>query len=137
TGTREGGFDLSVPPAAVCRMKLTAPHEMADVRFPTARGGSDHDPATGVWTNQYGATPRISVRWTDAAHGMPAESVVQADELAWLKVQPGSVVLDLKYKLTVKEGRLREFRVAVDPRLRLLPGPASDAVTVTQTEASG
>ena len=134
SGTRDGGFDLAVPAAAACRMAISAPKDVTDLRFPAARGGSDRDPATGVWRAQFGAAPKLSVRWSDAVHGAPTEPIVQAEDLAWLKILPGSVILDLKYKLTVKEGRLREFNVAVDPRLRLLPGAANDTFTATQSE---
>ena len=134
SGTRDGGFDLAVPAAAVCRLALSAPPDLTDVRFPTARGGLDRDPAKGIWTAQFGATSRLSVRWSDAAHGVSAEPIVQAEEISWLKILPGSVLLDLKYKLNIKEGRLREFRIAVDPRLRLLPTSASDTFSATQSE---
>jgi hypothetical protein len=137
SGQRDSGFDLNILPAATSQLRLAAPADSAELRFPNARGRAYRPGPNDGWSVQLGPIPRLSVRWNDASGALASEPVVQADELAWLKILPGSAVLDLKYKLTVKEGRLREFRVATDSRLRLLPAAVSDQYTVSQVDSPG
>ena len=65
-----------------------------------------------------------------------ARLAVSTEQLTWLKIQPGSVVIAAKFKF-VTEGELRQVQLAVDPRLRLLPlpGDAPPSVEVAADRA--
>ena len=79
-----------------------------------------------------GPADRLAVRWQETTAPSGARLAVNAEQLIWLKIQPGSVVVAAKFRLHVAEGELRQVQLAVDPRLRLLPfsGETSPAVQV-------
>ena len=64
-----------------------------------------------------------------------AAAAIDAEELFWLKIQPGSVVIDAKLKLKVAAGQIRRLQLVADPALQLLAvgragsalGPRADA----------
>ena len=58
------------------------------------------------------------------------------EELLWLKVQPGSIVLQAKLKFKVIEGQFRQMQLATDPRLRLLPLQGDGAPTAQTAPAT-
>ncbi len=78
---------------------------------------------------ELGPAERLTVRWQDAA---AAAAAIDAEELFWLKIQPGSVVIDAKLKLKVAAGQIRRLQLLADPALQLLPlaGPDPPSVRV-------
>ncbi len=67
-----------------------------------------------------GASDRLAVRWPHSLNSR-ADATFDVEELIWLKVRPGSVVLDTRLNLKVIAGQLAELELVADPRLRLLP----------------
>ena len=126
TATSEGsssGFDLAIPPLATSRLELGIPADAPAIDVRSALGRVEqHGEADPPRVEALlGATDRLSVRWQDGAgRGGPGRTV-EVEELLWLKVKPGSVQLDARFLLNVVEGRVRELRLAADPRLRLRP----------------
>jgi hypothetical protein len=59
---------------------------------------------------------------------------LEVEELVWIKVRPGTTVLDAKFKYRILAGRVRQIRLLTDPRLRLLPSiDAQSPVTAVHT----
>ena len=128
SGATQGGFDLSIPRLATSRLELSIPPDAPLIEVPSAAGGTvyEGDPARVV--AELGAADRLSVRWPDGASRGSAEPAVDLEQYLWLKVQPGSVRLDTRLKFHLVEGRIREFLLSADPRLRLLPLAADSPV---------
>lgn len=126
TASPEGsysGFDLAIPPLATSRLELRIPPDAPgiDVRSALGRVRQDREGDPPRVEARLGPADRLSVRWQDAAgRGGPGRTT-EVEELLWLKVKPGSVQLDARFLLNVMEGRVRELRLAADPRLRLRP----------------
>jgi hypothetical protein len=123
-----GGFDLGIPRLATSRLELSVPPDAPLVEVPSAAGRTVYEGDPSRVVAELGATDRLSVRWPDGASRGSAESAVDLEQYLWLKVQPGSVRLDTRMRLRLVEGRIREFLVAADPRLRLLPLAADSPV---------
>ncbi len=51
----------------------------------------------------------------------PVRPVADIEELLWLKIQPGSVVVDAKFKFTSPDGQPARLQLSADPRWRVLP----------------
>ena len=115
------GFDLMIPPLANAALELILPPDIPSVEFPTARGQIQTHKDRRQLTAQLGACNRLAVRW-NAASGMDtAAPNLEVEELIWVKVRPGTTVLQARFKYHVLEGRVRQIRLTADPRLRLLP----------------
>ena len=120
------GLDIDIPPLATSRLELTLPADSPRVDVPSAAGPVtlEQDPARLV--AELGPTGRLTVRWPDGTGRTADAPAVKVDELLWLKIQPGSVVLDTRFVFSVTGGRISRLELSADPRLRLLPGEGED-----------
>ena len=131
------GFDLAIPRVARARLELTVPADAPPVEVPSACGGVSLEKEPQRVSAELGPADRLTVLWQDAATAGGNRLAVDADQLTWLKIQPGSVLIAAKFNLRVADGRLRQVQLAVDPRLRLLPLPGDDPPTVQVVMESG
>ncbi len=124
------GFDLSIPPLPMGQLKLTLPPGAPSVEVPTARGMVRREDSPSRLVAELGPSDVLSVRWPSGSGPSGGGPAIDIEELLWMRVRPGSVLVDVKWKLTPVEGRIRRLRLATDPRLRLLPleGDRSPAV---------
>ena len=116
-----GGFDLATARLANSRLELGLPPNAPAIQVPSALGtitGKDHSSRILA---QLGPTDGIVVRWPSATGGDVAGPALDLEQFLWLKVRPGSVVLDAKLKFKILQGHVERFRLVADPRLRLLP----------------
>lgn len=126
------GFEFSIPPLANSKLQLSLPVDAPAVDVPLAAGAVRWSEDRQQLSAELGPTDRLAVRWSEmGSHNGPAP-VVDAEELLWLRVRPGSVVVDARFKYQVMQGQLREIELLADPRLRLLPvaGPESPVAAV-------
>lgn len=115
------GFSLKTPPVVASRLELTVPSDAPRIAFPSALGSVTWRPQLSQWAALLGPSERLKVEWPEAAGRGAMGPAVDAEELLWLKVQPGSVVLDARLHLRVDSGQVGELRLTADPALRLLP----------------
>lgn len=122
------GFDVSIPRLPRARFKVVVPLGVEGLFSPHACGATQTDTETGGLLIDVGPADSLSLRWPAAGTlvGRPAE--LEAEEQLWLKVRPGSVVVDAKFKFSRVEGPLREVRLSADPRWRLLPPRADQPI---------
>ncbi len=121
-----GGFDLPIPRVPAARLELTLPDGAPPVEVPSARGGVLLGEGSRLLKAELGPADRLSVRWQEDLAPGGAGPAVEVEQLVWLKVQPGSVLIEVKFKFHSVEGRIQQVRLAVDPRLRLLPLAGED-----------
>src|SRR6185312_15015232 len=76
----------------------------------------------------------LRVRWLTPEATLAAAATLEADQLLWWKVRPGSVVLEARFRLRPMGGLVRQAVIEVDPRLRLLPGQAVGPIGRVRTE---
>lgn len=124
------GFDLSIPPLPMAQLDLALPSGAPAIEVPTARGAVRREDAPARIVAELGPARLLSVRWPLESGPAGAGPAVDIEELLWIKVQPGSVLVEAKWKMTIVEGQMRRLRLAADPRMRLLPlaGDRSPAV---------
>jgi hypothetical protein len=82
----------------------------------------------GVKVDSTGASGRLSVRWPSHAAAATGVVALDADQLLWWKMRPGSAVVEGRFRLRPLGGAIREAVIEVDPRLRLLPGLTSGPI---------
>jgi hypothetical protein len=120
TGAELGGLDLSIPKIALARLDVWLPAEGLALDLPGIKGSLELLESGRKVSAELGPVDTLVLRWPQRAATMP---VAEVEELLWLKVQPGSVVLDVTLNLNVTNGILRQVEFAADRRLRLVPGP--------------
>ncbi len=115
-----GRLDLTIPKVPESQLELTLPTPLPAVWAPSALGWVTVDREAGRLLADLGPTDRLSLRWSYATGGDGARSGLQVEELYWLKMQPGSVVLHAR--LHFKSGEeIRRLRIEAEPQIRLLP----------------
>ena len=107
-----------------------SPRPRCRVQVPSACGAVRVEKDPPRLLADLGPAERLTVRWQEGAASAMAGPGLNAEQLVWLKVQPGSLVITTKFKLHVGEGQIQQVQLAVDPRLRLLPLPGDDPPTV-------
>ena len=99
-------------------------------RCPSACGASGQEEQGTRMVADLGPAGRLTVRWQDPAGAGPGPPAIDAEELFWLKIQPGSVVIDAKLKLTVASGQMRRLQLVADPSLQTVAAAGPDAPAV-------
>ena len=122
---RDLGFQLGIPPLPCSQLKVELPAQASGVEFPTAFGTVTHDDETGFEVVRLGPTDRLVVRWPIDPNENIAPSALTVEQLTWLSVRPGAVVIDAKFKFSTLSGTIGRVQLRTDPRLTILP-PAPD-----------
>ncbi len=131
----DASIDFSVLPLATARLELTVPAGLqVEVAGGLAESSQNAQRQGGRITGLLGSTDRLTVRWTEGPAAESKRPVVDVDELFWLRVRPGSVVLETRLDFHVIEGKLTQVRLLADPRLRRLPQDGAGPVAQIRTE---
>lgn len=125
-------FRFRVPPSATARVRVLAPPEGLLVEVPTALGQTGFNDDRTELVAQLGPAPQLEVRWSERTDGRSGP-LLDVEQLAWLRVRPGSVVVDTQFRLKVSSGQVRQIRVAADSKLRLLPLDVRDSLAAAAT----
>jgi len=75
-----------------------------------------------------GPVDRLTITWEEGSKRGVAVADATVEELLWLKVQPGAVVVDASYRLKAVKGRVYRLQIVADSRVRLLPSPPDRGV---------
>src|SRR5262249_16807687 len=116
----------------VGRARDASIHVMSSVGSAPGRA-SPKEPNSIVWL---GPADRIVLQPRPIAAGSRAGSVApdfDVDELYWLRIRPGSVMIDARFQVQVHSGRLERLRIVSDPRWTLL-GPPGSSISQAQTD---
>ncbi len=112
-------FQLGIPPVPFSQLRVELPDEAKGVEFPFAVGTVLDEDQTGLQVVRLGPTDRLSVRWPKDPNVSSVSTALSVDQLTWLKVGPGSVVLDAKLKFTTSSGTIDRVQLLADPRLKM------------------
>jgi hypothetical protein len=117
-------LELLIPPVPSATLALHAPPDASGIEVPGAIGPLSWSENRDLLSAKLGPASRLTVRWPQRTDG--PEPTVEVDELLWLKVRPGSVVVDARLQYHVSGGQVRQLALAADRRFRLIPpGPDS------------
>ncbi len=134
TSSTMSGFDLAIPALATSRVELTVPPDGPELKLTSATGAVRYDRARGELQADLGTAERLTVRWPVGDSSGLGPGDAEIEQLLWLRVQPGAVALDARWKVHVLAGRVRQLRLRADSRLRLLPFDEDSLVAKVTTE---
>ena len=125
---RLSGLDLAIPRVPTSRLEFSVPTGGPQIEFPSALGAVRWEEVQSRWIVELGPSDRLAARWQDA---VPAgAAAVDVEQLLWLKIEPGCVLLDVRIKAKAAGGQLRGLLVRTDPALELLPSKTPNGPTV-------
>ena len=112
---------LSIPRAPSAVARVSHPSGAAAWTSAAALGarGSEPAPAGSSWQVDLGSAAELTIQTNAAAPADQAQQAVEAEQLLWWKVRPGSVVVDAVCKFRPLSGSLGEVQLRFDPSLRL------------------
>lgn len=126
----DSGFQIKVPRLATSRLELSVPADAPSIEVPSSVGTVTFLAEPPRLTAELGPTERLAVRWQEgAAHGTGGPAL-DVEQLLWLKVQPGAVVLETRLKFRAVQGQVSQVQLTADPRLRLLRSQPPDGSVV-------
>jgi hypothetical protein len=114
------GFEIGIAPHPLSDMTLRLPPDPVEPQLPVTTGPVTRSDDGRTLHAALGPGDQWVVHWPQPLSGRSGPAF-DVEELMWLKVRPGSVLLEVKAQLTVQGGQLNRLQVMADPRLRLLP----------------
>ncbi len=118
---RGSGLDLAVPRVPTARLEVTTPAGGPPITVPSALGAVRHEEMPLRWIAELGPSDRLILRWQDPAADSTGPIIDQ--QLQWLKIEPGCVLLDVRLNAKAAAGLLRRLQVKTDASLELLDDP--------------
>ena len=115
------GLDFSIPRLPISKLHLMVPTDGPSVEIRTAIGRITSDHEVGSIAADLGPTDRLSFDWKQTIGSSDTMSEAEVDELLWLKIRPGSVVLEGSFQFRRAGILNRVLRLTADSRLRMLP----------------
>jgi chromate transport protein ChrA len=112
------GFQLDIPPVLDSRIRVALPAELSAVEVAEAAEPAAYADDRRTATVRLKPASRLTVRWDDQRS--TAEPSVIVEQLTWLKIRPGSTVVDARFRLRPLRP-MSELTLVADPRLQWLP----------------
>lgn len=112
-------LDMPIPIEPSSTFDVSLPADLPSVAVFGARGATRRSADGRQLTVGLGPVSRLSLRWPQRTTSVAPE--FEVEELLWLKVRPGSVVLDVRLNYRVTSGTLRQVELVADRRLRCIP----------------
>ena len=126
---------MAIPRLATARLELALPGDSPAVEAASALGAVRREKQPPRLVAELGPADRLTVRWPDASGATGAAPTIDAEELFWLKILPGSVIIDARLKLKAAAGQIRRLQLATDPSLQLLPLPGPEPAVQVRAPA--
>ena len=131
------GLSFRVPGLPLARARVELPPDAPPLELNTAAGPVSSGAGQQSLTGQLGTLERIELRWPETTTAPGERAVTELEQLTWVTMQPGAVVVQVRCRLTQAAG-LQTLQLETSDDLR--PLPASDearpAISVQRTARS-
>ncbi len=112
-------FRLPVPSAISARLEVLAGDEPVLLLAEPCLGSVQAQARGELWQGELGPVAQLGLRWQPWRQERLER--LEADQLLWLRIHPGSVVLETQLHCRPLDSPLRGVEVWVDPSLQLIP----------------
>lgn len=121
TTAGQRGISLAIPPVPMSRLEIELPAAMPTLAAPSALGSVELDDDRNTFLAELGPTDRLELTWREVGTGTRSGSPGEVEQLVWLQVRPGAVVVDVRVDYGEIEPGVNLLEWEIDPRLRLIP----------------
>ncbi|MEC8338297.1 MAG: hypothetical protein VXZ84_09165 [Planctomycetota bacterium] len=111
--------DCPIPPLVTSQLEINYPADAVAPEVLSAEGKVIVDESRNRLQAELGNAGRLIVQWQEDEL-LGENGLTDVDQLTWLKIQPGAVVVDTRFRLDVEDRRIQRVRLLTDPKLRLL-----------------
>ena len=129
------GWEVQIPKIPSATLDVDLPPDAPLIDIPTARGRLHLAPDTGRVKAELGPVRKLAFLWSQGMGQGTIRGTPDVKELVWLKIRPGSVILDAKFSYDVTESGIGALEILADSRLRLLPMADDSPVQQVQIES--
>ena len=112
-------IDCSIPALATSSLEIDFPAGAVPPNVLSAKGSVHEDQVRNRLRVQLGDADRMVLQWQED-EAIASSGLHAVDQLAWMKVQPGAVVVDARFKLNIEDRRVQRVQIETDSELRLL-----------------
>ncbi|MDG2207889.1 MAG: hypothetical protein P8K78_08300, partial [Pirellulales bacterium] len=116
-GLRQVRFPI--PALATSTLEVDLPVDAVPPEVLSAQGATRRDEVRNRLQVDLGNTDQLVLQWREGATAAEGDAA-DVDQLIWVKVQPGAVVVDARLKIDSRDRRTQRIQIATDPQLRLL-----------------
>lgn len=111
--------ELPIVPCADAVLHVGGASMEVGVDVPGALGAIETDEFRGTRV-RLGTTHRLTIHWSGQPRATAEQATADVDQLAWISIRPGSVVVDARWNYTVHAGRVSAVKLDAGPRLRVV-----------------
>ena len=112
-------LDCPIPSLVTSQLEINFPAEASPPEVLSAKGSVEEDKVHNRLQVQLGDVDRIKLQWQED-ETIASSGLADVDQLVWMKVQPGAVIVDARFKLNIEDRRIQRVQIVTDSQLRLL-----------------
>ncbi|MFV2065719.1 MAG: hypothetical protein ACC645_01975 [Pirellulales bacterium] len=127
------GIDLKIPCVNQTQLRLAVADGTDPFELPTVRGAIAYHRDRRSVVAELGPADRLVIERRSRLTRTSDTAELEISEMTWLRVRPGAVLMDAKWRVRPLRGRIREVRLHRSPRLRLMPFPKEGLVESVET----
>ncbi|MEQ8787708.1 MAG: hypothetical protein RIC55_15500 [Pirellulaceae bacterium] len=113
-------LDIGIPSIVPARLHVRFPGDVSGIQVVQALGATTFDPITGEMVADLGPVDRLQLAWSLDGGLEPKGARLDVEEMTWLKVSPGGVAVDVRYRFRC-DAPIEEVQLVAEPGLRLRP----------------
>ena len=111
--------DFPIPALVTSQLAINYPADAVAPEVPSAEGKVVVDENRSRLQAALGNAGRLIVQWQED-EALGGNGLADVDQLIWLKIQPGAVIAEARFRINVEDRRIQRVRLLTDPKLRLL-----------------
>lgn len=125
TGQSAGflSIDMAIPRVPNTQLEVRYPPQIATPEIRSGQGRVTVETEPPRLAADLGPTDRLRLRWPVDESSASTGPAIEVEQLLWLKIRPGSVVLDTKMICQASRKPVNRLLLNLDPQLRLLRLP--------------
>jgi hypothetical protein len=120
--SRDNELQLQIPRTLNGTLQIEAPESVPEFRCATATGFAPSE--SGLWRGSLVPSELLTVTWNGQADSPVDRRPIAMEQLDWLQVQPGSILVTSRFRAFRNDANLNRVRVSGESRLSPLRSPA-------------
>lgn len=136
---RTSFLQFAVPPTPASTVEVSSPVAVDGLQVAGAHGLTPWSEEARQWQGSLDPRAELNIRWSEAQGSTVTKTGLEIEQLDWLRMRSGSVVLETQFIIRGTAGDAATLDLDVDRRLQILPldqqsGVVREISTVSDAE---